>query len=152
MASIVRVPVNAGIGATGRWVLRWLEFPAALAVVVTLWQLASTAIANKTLLPSPFQVLQAWISLLHGDLREDVLASLFHLGVGYGLGASTGLALAIVSTRFVAVESIVDPGKGPVAFTSRFESAEHFFGTCNRGQGQACKLRNMDAVGPVCRA
>ena len=109
MATIVRVSVNAGIGATGRWALRWLEFPAALAVVVTLWQLASIAIANKTLLPSPFLVLQAWISLVHGDLREDVLASLFHLGVGYGLGASTGLALAIVSTRFVAVESIVDP-------------------------------------------
>lgn len=100
---------GAGMGRANRSVLRRLQFPVALAVIVSLWQLASAAIANKTLLPSPLLTLQAWIALVHGDLREDVLASLFHLAVGYGLGVATGLVLAVMTVRFAAVESIVDP-------------------------------------------
>jgi ABC-type nitrate/sulfonate/bicarbonate transport system permease component len=109
-ASIVSAPgIGTGMGATGRWLLRRLEFPIALAALLLLWQAVSAAIANKTLLPSPILVLQAWIGLVHGDLREDVQASLFHLAIGYGLGAGTGLALAVMAARFAAVESIVDP-------------------------------------------
>jgi ABC-type nitrate/sulfonate/bicarbonate transport system permease component len=89
--------------------LRLLEFPLALAVVVALWQIASASIANKTLLPSPWRVLLAWGELIRSDLPADVLASLLHLGVGYTLGIATGLALAVASARFVAVESLVDP-------------------------------------------
>lgn len=100
---------DLALGAAGRWMLRALEVPVALAVVVGLWQVASVVVANSTLLPSPLRVLHAWTDLLRGDLREDVLASLLHLGIGYALGAGTGLALAVVSARFLLVESIVDP-------------------------------------------
>ena len=99
----------AEAGAALRRLLRALEFPVALAVVVALWQAGSLAVANGTLLPSPMRVLQAWTELLKGDLRDDVLASLLHLCVGYALGAGTGLALAVLTARFTAVESIVDP-------------------------------------------
>ena len=109
MAAIVRDVIDWGVGAGARWAQRWLAFPVALAVLVMLWQIASETIANKTLLPSPMLVLRAWIGLLQGDLREDVLASLLHLAIGYGLGIATGLALAVAAVQFVAVESIVDP-------------------------------------------
>ena len=101
--------IVAGTGGPRRFALRRLEFPLALAAVVALWQLASAVIANKTLLPPPLLVLQAWVGLLRTDLQQDALASLIHLGIGYGLGVGTGLALAVLSARFAAVESIVDP-------------------------------------------
>jgi ABC-type nitrate/sulfonate/bicarbonate transport system permease component len=97
------------LGAVGRWLQRLLEVLVALAVVVGLWQAASAAIGNSTLLPSPLRVLHAWLDLLHADLRDDILASLVHLGIGYALGVATGLALAVVSARFALVEAIVDP-------------------------------------------
>jgi ABC-type nitrate/sulfonate/bicarbonate transport system permease component len=100
---------GVALGATGRWLLRSLEIPIALAVVVGVWQAASTVVGNSTLLPSPARVLHAWGELLRGDLRDDVLASLAHLGIGYVLGAGTGLLLAIVTARFAVVEAIVDP-------------------------------------------
>jgi ABC-type nitrate/sulfonate/bicarbonate transport system permease component len=102
----------AALPAARPWrarMLRLLEFPLALAVVVALWQLASVSIANKTLVPSPWRVLLAWGELIHTDLATDTLASLLHLGVGYTLGIAIGLALAVASARFVAVESVVDP-------------------------------------------
>jgi ABC-type nitrate/sulfonate/bicarbonate transport system permease component len=49
------------------------------------------------------------VDLLHADLRDDVLASLAHLCIGYALGVATGLALAVACTRFAAVGAIVDP-------------------------------------------
>ena len=98
-----------GLGAAGRRVLRALEIAVALAAVLVLWQAASAAVGNSTLLPSPARVFHAWLELVHADLREDVLASLAHLGIGYALGVATGLALAVVCTRFALVESVVDP-------------------------------------------
>jgi ABC-type nitrate/sulfonate/bicarbonate transport system permease component len=105
------VPAAAvGNGVAARRILRALEVPLALAVVVALWQAASVVIGNKTLVPSPLLVARAWADLLvAGDLRTDILASLAHLGIGYTLGVVTGLALAIASARFAVVESIVDP-------------------------------------------
>ena len=104
------VPLQrVAVGATRRRLLRSLEVPLALAVVVALWQALSVAVGNKTLVPSPVLVGRAWIDLLHGDLRDDVLASLMHLGLGYALGTLAGLALAIASARFTLVEWLVDP-------------------------------------------
>ena len=106
-ATVPRADVAVAI--TAARLRRLLEVPAALAVVVALWQVVSVAVGNKTLVPSPSLVLAAWVELVHGDLRNDVLASLVHLAIGYALGAGTGLALAVLSARFALVESIVDP-------------------------------------------
>ena len=102
-------PMSLAAGAAGRRLMRLLEVPLALAVVVALWQALSVAVGNKTLVPSPLLVARAWLDLLHGDLRDDVLASLLHLGAGYALGVVTGLALALASARFTIVEWLVDP-------------------------------------------
>ena len=100
---------RAGIAMTRRVATHGLEFLLGLSVVVVLWSFASAAVGNKTLVPSPLMVLQAWVGLLRNDLPADVLASLIHLGIGYALGIATGLALAMLSMRFEAVEAIVDP-------------------------------------------
>ena len=93
-----------------RWFApRRFEFLLALLVVGAIWHGVSIIAANKTLVPSPLLVLNAWGALLRDDLPADVAASLTHLGIGYVLGIATGLALAILSARFVAVETIVDP-------------------------------------------
>ena len=102
-------PSAVAVDAAARWPLRLLEVPLALAVVAGVWQAASVVVGNSTLLPSPLRVLRALDELVRGDLREDVQASLAHLGIGYGLGAGTGLALGIVSARFALVAAIVDP-------------------------------------------
>jgi ABC-type nitrate/sulfonate/bicarbonate transport system permease component len=107
-AQVVLAPAPR-VGAAGRRLMRLLEIVVALAIVVGLWQLTSVAIGNSTLLPSPARVFHAWLDLLRADLRQDVLASLVHLGIGYALGIATGLALAAASTRFALVESIADP-------------------------------------------
>jgi ABC-type nitrate/sulfonate/bicarbonate transport system permease component len=101
--------MSVNLGAIGSRVRRALEVPVALAVVVALWQAASVIVRNPTLVPSPLLVLRAWIDLANGDLRADVVASLLHLGIGYALGAGTGLALAVLAARFAPVEAIVDP-------------------------------------------
>ena len=101
--------IDVSVAITAARVRRLLEVPAALAVVIALWQVVSVAVGNKTLLPSPSLVLTAWVELVHGDLRDDILASLAHLALGYALGAGTGLALAALSARFAMLESIVDP-------------------------------------------
>ena len=88
---------------------RGLEFLLGLSGVLALWYVASIVVANKTLVPSPMMVLQAWVELLRNDLPADILASLTHLGIGYALGIATGHGLAILSIRFAVVDAIADP-------------------------------------------
>jgi len=97
---------------TGVWWKRYLrrcEFVPALVVVGALWHLVSVMVNNRTLVPPPLLVLRAWISLWGNELPTDIIASLVHLGLGYGLGITTGLALALLAARFVFVEVIIDP-------------------------------------------
>jgi len=97
-------------GKAIRWSLfRRLEFLFALAAVGAIWQLVSVAVGNKTLVPPPLLVIEAWLGLWRSDLPTDILASLVHLGIGYTLGTLTGLVLAILAARFIVVEAIVDP-------------------------------------------
>ncbi len=88
---------------------RRCEFVLALAVIVGVWQVVSVAVHNQTLVPPPLQVLDAWISLSGAELPGDILASLVHLGAGYGLGIATGLALALLAARFLFFEAVIDP-------------------------------------------
>jgi ABC-type nitrate/sulfonate/bicarbonate transport system permease component len=97
--------------AGGSWLryLRRFEFVLALAVVGGLWHVVSVAVQNTTLVPSPLAILQAWIGLWGEELPIDIIASLVHLGSGYGLGITVGLGLALLAARFRAIEVIVDP-------------------------------------------
>jgi len=90
-------------------VRRFAEFGLALGLLVLAWHAVALRVANATLVPSPLAVGRAWIELLHTDLPVDIVASLVHLGSGYGAGAALGLALAILCARFELVDAIADP-------------------------------------------
>jgi ABC-type nitrate/sulfonate/bicarbonate transport system permease component len=111
VSQVARLPSEARSGMTTSrgFAMRGLEFLLGLSVVVALWYVASVAVGNKTLVPSPLRVLEAWVELLRNDLPADILASLTHLGIGYALGIATGLALAMLSIRFGAIGAVVDP-------------------------------------------
>lgn len=108
MATLARS--GAAQAGTG-WMsyLRHCEFVLALAAVGGLWHVASLVVNNKTLLPPPLLVLEAWIALWGEELPSDIAASLVHLALGYGFGVGAGLILALLAARFQAVEAIVDP-------------------------------------------
>jgi ABC-type nitrate/sulfonate/bicarbonate transport system permease component len=105
----VPLPIALRTGGSWKHYLRRCEFVLALAVVGGLWQAASVAVNNSTLVPPPLLVLDAWVSLWGEELPNDIIASLVHLGVGYGLGITIGLLLALLAARFVFVEIIIDP-------------------------------------------
>jgi ABC-type nitrate/sulfonate/bicarbonate transport system permease component len=89
--------------------MRFVEPMIGIVVVVLLWGLVARVAANATLVPSPTVVWQAFVTMLDGDLPRDILASLAHLGVGYGLGVATGLALALAAGSSRWVEAVLDP-------------------------------------------
>jgi ABC-type nitrate/sulfonate/bicarbonate transport system permease component len=107
--SVTPLAMAVRTGRSWKHYLRRCEFVLALAVVGGLWHAAGIAVNNKTLVPPPLLVLDAWIGLWGDELPSDIIASLVHLGVGYGLGITTGLVLALLAARFLLVEIIVDP-------------------------------------------
>ena len=90
-------------------IVRRLEPLAGIVAVVVLWALVARIAANSTLVPSPAIVWSAFLAMLDGDLPRDILASLAHLGMGYGLGAMTGLGLALAAGSSRWLEAVFDP-------------------------------------------
>jgi len=102
-------PSSPSSGWPGLSLLRRCEFVLALAAVGVLWHVASAVAHNKTLVPPPLAVLRAWMGLWREDLPTDILASLTHLGIGYGFGVAAGLLLALLAARFAIFEAIIEP-------------------------------------------
>jgi ABC-type nitrate/sulfonate/bicarbonate transport system permease component len=112
MSDVLRsatLPVTMRTGISWKRYLRRWEFVPALIVVGGLWQLVSVMVNNRTLVPPPMRVVRAWVSLWGEELPTDILASLVHLGLGYGLGIVTGMVLALLAARFLLIEVILDP-------------------------------------------
>jgi ABC-type nitrate/sulfonate/bicarbonate transport system permease component len=112
MSDVLRsatLPVTMRTGISWKRYLRRWEFVPALIVVGALWQLVSVMVNNRTLVPPPMRVVRAWVSLWGEQLPTDILASLVHLGLGYGLGIITGMVLALLAARFLLIEVILDP-------------------------------------------
>lgn len=82
---------------------------AGVALVLAAWEAASRYAANATLVPPPAVVWNAFVAMQGSDLPADIGASLLHLGIGYGLGACTGLALALLAASSRWLEAIIDP-------------------------------------------
>ncbi len=79
-------------------------------IVLGSWYGVARHLANPQLLPSPWTVGVALVDLLgNGDMVDDILASLGHLGLGYGIGAGIGLIMAALCARFAALETAIDP-------------------------------------------
>jgi ABC-type nitrate/sulfonate/bicarbonate transport system permease component len=101
-------PVRAPSRVSWTRHLRHGEFVLALAAVGGLWHVVAVAVSNRTLVPPPLLVLDAWFQLWGDELPTDIVASLVHLGVGYGLGIAVGLLLALLAARFSFIKQ-VDP-------------------------------------------
>ena len=77
--------------------------------VLLLWEGVSRLAANATLVPPPAIVWQAFLLMLDDNLPGDIGASLAHLGIGYGLGATAGLLLALLAASSKWLEAVIDP-------------------------------------------
>ena len=77
--------------------------------VLLAWELVGRRVGNATLVPPPATVWRAFVAMQGGDLPNDILASLTHLGIGYGLGAATGLALALLAAGSKWLAAVIDP-------------------------------------------
>ena len=86
---------------------RWVS-PVAL---VALWQLASsTGVLDERTLASPHQIGATFVRLLQdGTLGAASLVSVQRVGLGFAIGASLGLVLAVVAGLSRVGEDAIDP-------------------------------------------
>lgn len=77
--------------------------------VLALWQWVGLIANNGNLVPMPATVWTAFVGMLDTDLPKDIAASLSHLGMGYGLGAMTGLMLALLAASSRWLDAVIDP-------------------------------------------
>jgi len=89
--------------------LSWLEPLSGVVALAVGWQLASIIADNPTLVPPLQTIWGALVDQAHGDLVNDIVASLVHLAGGFGTGAILGLLLALLCARFQLVAAVVDP-------------------------------------------
>jgi sulfonate transport system permease protein len=105
----------AGVGGRRRWLSGWQRLISPVALLVV-WQLVSVAgLVSARKLPPPTQVVSTAATLIttnsaaYGTLQHALLASLERMLVGFALGATVALALALVSGLSRAGEEAVDP-------------------------------------------
>ncbi len=88
---------------------RAIEPMLGMGAALLLWEIAGRHVANATLVPMPAMVWRAFVAMLADDLPRDILASLTHLGIGYGLGVACGLALALLAASSRWLDAVIDP-------------------------------------------
>jgi sulfonate transport system permease protein len=101
--------------AGGRRATAWLRLISPVAVLV-LWQLVSQlGLVSEQTLPSPTQVWSTAVSLVtqdsaaYGTLQGNLVVSLERVAVGFAVGASIGLLLAVIAGLSRLGENTVDP-------------------------------------------
>jgi NitT/TauT family transport system permease protein len=91
-----------------------------LSVVVPLllwWLVSSTGWINPKFLPSPVDIVQAFVRLLEqGVVFEDLRASIFRVGVGFLMAAIISVPLGIAMGAFATVRSLLEPIMGIVRY------------------------------------
>ena len=102
---------NTG-GRRGTAVLRLIS----PVVVLVVWQLVSHfGLVSTTTLPAPTQVWSTAVSLVthnsaaYGTLQGNLLVSLQRVAIGFAIGASIGLLLAVIAGLSRLGETTVDP-------------------------------------------
>ncbi|QPM90870.1 ABC transporter permease [Pseudooceanicola algae] len=81
-----------------------------VAVVLVLWQIASTWLVDDTFLPSPLAVLSAsWTLLLNGTLITSVLVSMMRILAGWIIGSAVAIPVGLVVGSSRVMRAVVDP-------------------------------------------
>lgn len=87
---------------------QWPRTLVAAAFWLLLWQLASVAVAQQLLLPSPLSVVQTLGGLVVTPEFWSITAqSLMRIGVGFLAGVVVGTATAFVTTRWSSAEVLI---------------------------------------------
>ncbi len=94
--------------------LNWTLMTASIAMPLLLWWLVSaTGMIDPTFLPSPAKVLatmqQLWST---GELQKDTVASLWRVGVGFGLAALCSIPVGVLMGSFASIRSLFEPAFG----------------------------------------
>ncbi len=96
---------------TGKDGKDWRLGALAIIIALLLWQfIAAVIIRYPFILPSPTDVLSAFISLFRkGELLLDLQASLVHFAIGLGMALLVGIPLGVAMGWNRRVESLLDP-------------------------------------------
>jgi sulfonate transport system permease protein len=80
-------------------------------LIVALWQLASTTgLLEERKLASPQQIAQTFVTLLQdGTLGAATLVSVQRVGIGFAIGATIGVTLAVLAGLSRMGEDAIDP-------------------------------------------
>jgi ABC-type nitrate/sulfonate/bicarbonate transport system permease component len=83
----------------------------AIPIFLAVWQAVSTfGIVNRILFPPPTEVAAAlYESARHGTLAADVAMSVSRVIVGYGMGATVGIFLGLLTGRYTFVSNLLSP-------------------------------------------
>jgi NitT/TauT family transport system permease protein len=89
---------------------KWLGV-LAIIFVLLFWQaMATLVVKNVFILPSPVDVLNAFLNLLKSDtLLKDIWVSLIHFGIGLGAALIIGIPIGIVMGWYRGVDAFMDP-------------------------------------------
>lgn len=79
--------------------------------VLTVWQVAHvTGLTNSNLFPGPFDVARASVKMFNdGVLLKDLKVSVTRAAVGFGIGASLGVLIGILTARVFLVRLAIYP-------------------------------------------
>ncbi len=89
---------------------RWLGVAAIIAALLFWQAMASLVVKNPFILPSPVDVINAFIDLLRGNtLLKDIGVSLLHFGIGIGSALIIGIPIGMVMGWYRGVDAFLDP-------------------------------------------
>jgi NitT/TauT family transport system permease protein len=89
---------------------RWLGVLAIIAALLFWQAMATLVVKNPFILPSPVDVINAFLDLLKGNtLLKDIGVSLLHFGIGLGSALIIGIPIGMVMGYYRGVDAFLDP-------------------------------------------
>jgi len=89
---------------------RWLGVLAIIAALLFWQAMATLVVKNPFILPSPVDVINAFLDLLKGNtLLKDIGVSLIHFGIGLGSALIIGIPIGMVMGYYRGVDAFLDP-------------------------------------------
>jgi ABC-type nitrate/sulfonate/bicarbonate transport system permease component len=82
-----------------------------IVLVVAAWYVAAELdMINRTLLPSPGEVLSAFTAMvMSGELTEHITISMYRIGAGFALGLVTAIPAGLMIARIRLVRAFLEP-------------------------------------------